>query len=117
MDAALSGSVKCVDLLLQSLGIDIFKKTNSRGLTALHMACLGGNIEVLKRLFKEGLDIETCDNPEGLRPVHVAAMFGKLKVIEYLSTLDANLLAEDAEGLTAKEHAEAGNFNGCSMFL
>ena len=59
---------------------------------SLHLACVGGNVEVVAYLVKEMSkylplkDIVNCKNNEGAALIHTAALCGHLKVVKYFTT-------------------------------
>ena len=80
-------------------GADI-KITSKIGLTALHLAALHGNSEMVKLLLGFGADVNARD-PFGLSPLHMAAQYGHVNTIEVLLANGADINAKTKDrGLT-----------------
>jgi len=56
---------------------------NLKGLTALHISCREGNIEVVIELLKKGANIEATTKKRNT-PLHVASLGGKLEIVRLL---------------------------------
>lgn len=90
---------------------------NSTGETALHIACLKGNLDIVKLITSfDDIDI---NHPTlmGQTPLHYAARQGSLEVIAFLVTYcNAHRFLRDCEGLTPaqfamqKRHMDAAEF-------
>jgi ankyrin repeat protein len=61
------------------------------GTTALHMAVLSNNIDMVRLLIKEGADVNAPGYVE--TPLHVAAFYGHAKIAEILLNAGANVNA------------------------
>ncbi|CAH1788293.1 unnamed protein product [Owenia fusiformis] len=58
-------------------------KKNAKGETALHVACIKGQIDKVKKLLDEGANPNTKDHA-GWTPLHEASNHGHVKVVELL---------------------------------
>jgi ankyrin repeat protein len=67
------------------------------GGTALHWACLGGQIEVVRLLLARGADVDVVDN-EGHAPLHVASAVHSPAVVKALLDNDARVNLKDLSG-------------------
>lgn len=72
---------------------------DSRQLTALHWACIKGNVQVIPLLIEKGADINAKDD-RGFTPLHWACLEGNKEVSELLLKLGADINAQDIEGIT-----------------
>ena len=71
---------KC-DLQVDSRGLDI---TDSCKTTALHFACRGGNIEIVRKLLEVKLWDINCKTETGDTPLHVACEEGHANIVSLL---------------------------------
>lgn len=72
---------------------------NSNGVSALHMASISGNIEIIEYLTKKGAIIDILDLNKAT-PLHIASLYGNLEAIQYLIDKGANINALDINGIT-----------------
>ncbi len=70
------------------------------GMTALHLAALDGNLEVVEFLVSNGAQPNTRDDWDKTA-LHVAANFNNLWVVNFLISKGANIHARDNWGRTA----------------
>ncbi|KAI0989606.1 hypothetical protein GJ496_007015 [Pomphorhynchus laevis] len=87
--AACASGEKSEILALLGKGVDI-NTANADGMTALHQACIDGNIDIVKFLDLNGADLNYQDN-EGWAPLHAAASCGHLDITCYLVNAGADL--------------------------
>eukprot|EP00210_Caulerpa_lentillifera_P009126 g8700.t1 len=80
--AAYNGSKLCLKHLLEAHLIDVDMK-NSQGTTALHVAAMKGNIEIMQILINYGADI-SATTKEGDNVLHLALIEGKGEVVKFL---------------------------------
>lgn len=66
-------------------GISIYK-----GLSPLHIACVGGHHDTVSQLINKGADINACDN-DGKSPLYLACEYGHVNVVEILLGRDADV--------------------------
>ena len=75
-------------------GVDLHAQFNQGsycGLTAIHVAALHGNINVVKVLLSCGANIEGGTASECRRPLHLAALNGKVSMVKFLIREGAQL--------------------------
>ncbi|KAK5637935.1 hypothetical protein RI129_012230 [Pyrocoelia pectoralis] len=87
------------DDILRSLckrNLDVFANTNN-GRSALHIACLHGNLDVVARLVELGLDVNVRDTC-GSTPLHEAVLGGHVRVCDYLLKCNADLCSVNGLG-------------------
>jgi len=82
------------------------------GETALHMACLGGHLDVIMLLIYTKHDI-FAKNLNGNTMLHFAAMMGNFHVINFLLEAGADKNAIDNDGMTPLEVAKERKFMVC----
>lgn len=58
----------------------------------IHFACIGGSLDIIRKLDQAGFDMNLRDNGQYL-PSHYAAMSGHFDVMKYLWTKGANVLS------------------------
>jgi hypothetical protein len=116
-----SGSVECVNMLLQA-GANPNAKDSS-GSTALMAACQAGFKEIEEALLAAKAD-PAVKNATGMTALHIAAMMRQLDVIEPLIKAHADVNAKDNDGQTpvvlaqrsgATEIVELLRQNGATM--
>lgn len=72
-------------------------KINKYGDSALMLAALRGPLQNVKALVQAGADID----PEGWTPLIYAAFEGHVDIVTYLLTLDLDINAQSANGISA----------------
>jgi ankyrin repeat protein len=53
------------------------------GFTALHIACINGNIDIVNSLLKYNSSVNLCDI-NGFTPLHVACQHGNIDIVNSL---------------------------------
>lgn len=104
--ACLYAQEGCIQGLLGLPGVKEALNTavNNQGETFLHFAAVGGNLQVVHLLLKEGA---LCDvkNANGQTPLFCAAMEGHKKVVARLAQAGADLAHQDIDGATPLHYA------------
>lgn len=127
-------SMKVVDVLLNSPGIDLEAKArngdtaimlaafhgylplvktllareveiNRPGWTALHYAAINGNPDIIKALLDASAYIDAESPDEKMTPVMLAAMRGRTAAVKMLKGEGADLSLKNADGMTALDLA------------
>lgn len=99
---------------LVELGLDdsAFQAQDEQGRTILHLACLGGNLDLVKYLVEEKSASLSALDGNRRSMLHVAAFGNRIKVAEWLILKGAKVDALDSSGstplhwATKKGHAE-----------
>ncbi|EGO02202.1 hypothetical protein SERLA73DRAFT_86465 [Serpula lacrymans var. lacrymans S7.3] len=78
--------------------------SNVHGKTALHMAALKGNEELVRMLCDLGADYDLSDN-KGNTPLHYASSWGHIPVVQLLIERGCQFSARNNEGFTASDYA------------
>ncbi|XP_046368259.2 uncharacterized protein LOC124143348 [Haliotis rufescens] len=90
MISARAGNKEDFFKLLQTQKINS-KKTDYKGNTILHLACLGGNLDIVKHLVeKEGLSLQSYGQ-HNMLPLMIAAERGYEEMFRYFVKKDTNL--------------------------
>ena len=96
--ASYNNHYQVVDLLLEQPGIDVNKREDSVNVTALYVACLKNNIEIVRRLLSRAdIDVNAA-NTDGWTALHLAATCGHVDCVKLLldcSALDINKKTND----------------------
>ncbi len=109
----LAGHADVVALLLER-GSDIHIR-NKGGLTALHAAAYGGNLDVVELLVAKGAAINDAENFYKMSPLHAAAEEGHAEVVAFLLANKADIEATERNGYTPltqagwREHWDAAS--------
>ena len=70
--------------LLVSFGGEV-SATSTNGVSCFHLACVSGNLEVVKYLIqKHHVDFHIKSTASGSEPIHVAANAGHKNIVEFL---------------------------------
>ncbi|KDQ64623.1 hypothetical protein JAAARDRAFT_201934 [Jaapia argillacea MUCL 33604] len=77
---------------------------NSQGKTALHVASLRGNEELVRMLCDLGADYDLSDN-QGNTPLHYASAWGHVPIVQLLIERGCQYSARNNEGFTASDYA------------
>ena len=91
------------------------------GATPLHMACLGGHLDIAAWCADQGLEVTTAD-AQGALPLHTACFNGHLDVARWLTTKAKTSRKEalnqpDLQGGTPLHHTLAGGYVELVKFL
>ncbi|KAF4619314.1 hypothetical protein D9613_005336 [Agrocybe pediades] len=78
--------------------------SNVYGKTALHIAALKGNEELVRMLCDLGADFDLSDN-KGNTPLHYASSWGHIPVVQLLIERGCQYSARNNEGFTASDYA------------
>ncbi|KAF9226585.1 ankyrin [Gyrodon lividus] len=78
--------------------------SNSQGKTALHMAALKGNEELVRMLCDLGADFDLSDN-KGNTPLHYASSWGHIPIVQLLIDRGCQFAARNNDGFTASDYA------------
>lgn len=87
-----NGDMEVVRKYIETIYVDPNVR-NSNLSTAMHFACLKGNIEVVKYLYENKTDIVTA-NSAGLTPFDCACISGNLSLCEWIHSLKIINIAE-----------------------
>ncbi|KII95052.1 hypothetical protein PLICRDRAFT_98932 [Plicaturopsis crispa FD-325 SS-3] len=83
---------------------EILDWSNALGKTALHIAALKGNEELVRMLCDLGADYDLADN-EGNTSLHFASTWGHIPVVQLLIERGCQYAARNNEGFTASDYA------------
>ncbi|PPQ99068.1 hypothetical protein CVT24_003628 [Panaeolus cyanescens] len=78
--------------------------SNIHGKTALHIAALKGNEELVRMLCDLGADIDLSDN-KGNTPLHYASSWGHVPTVQLLIERGCQYSAKNNQGFTASDYA------------
>lgn len=78
--------------------------SNSQGKTALHVAALRGNEELVRMLCEFNADVDLPDN-KGNAPLHSASSWGHITVVQHLIERGCLYNARNNDGFTASDYA------------
>ncbi|MDQ7821985.1 MAG: ankyrin repeat domain-containing protein [Candidatus Eremiobacteraeota bacterium] len=91
------GYTKGVQEFLDSGNYDINEK-DERGRTLLHLAVIGGHVEVVALLIEKGTDINAIDKYSGEPPLHAAIINGHEDMASFLIENGADIDAQTPRG-------------------
>ncbi|KAI1795149.1 ankyrin [Ganoderma leucocontextum] len=83
---------------------DILDWANMEGKTALHVAALKGNEELVRMLCDYGGDFDLADN-EGNTPLHYASAWGNVTIVQLLIERGCQYSARNNQGFTPSDYA------------
>ncbi|KAL4076096.1 ankyrin repeat-containing domain protein [Scleroderma yunnanense] len=78
--------------------------SNSQGKTALHMAALKGNEELVRMLCDWGADFDLSDN-KGNTSLHYASAWGHIPIVQLLIERGCQFSARNNDGFTPSDYA------------
>ena len=104
----------CLSLIKAGADVRLIDETSKR--TALHNACLSGNVNVVRELLRAKADPNAVDSKQSA-PVHEAAKGGHLDVIQILSGFLAKFDVYDSLGNNPIHCAASANAGNAIRFL
>ena len=110
-----NGDVEKLRVTLGKKGTSAIK-VDPNGTTALHTACLNGNIECLDILLEEQPDLSFLDK-SGCSPLHVAAQSGNTGCVKRILKYKVHIGTQDGRKMTALHHAAAKGHMECTELL
>ncbi|KAL3605287.1 hypothetical protein FPOAC2_00230 [Fusarium poae] len=96
--ASLHAQVLVVRVLLKH-GASAETEIPNMGGTALHMASIGGNVEIARLLVNKKADVNQADR-YGNTPLHLASEFGNLDAVTFLLDMGAQIKVVDKKDST-----------------
>ncbi|XP_018563285.1 uncharacterized protein LOC108905016 [Anoplophora glabripennis] len=109
------GLTAYLGVVLMEYGKDVNIKNNS-GQTALHLAALRGNLDIVKFLVTHGGDLSIRDK-SGSTALHLAASKGHLSITKFLVELGTPVDSRNIDGLNSLHLAASGNHFDIVKFL
>jgi ankyrin repeat protein len=103
MIAAGNGGVETVKALLDG-GADVFAVDGHAGCSALHKACQGGKIEIVKMLLDKGAFVDWSAVTTGHTPLMDALWFKYADIVDCLLASNAGLKMYAHYGFSLQEH-------------
>ena len=125
------GSVRCLDLLLQSSSVDLEHKedagpqqlpdgrtieTEIHGVSALTIASRSGHDTCVTRLLAAGADVEKSDS-KNFAPLHGSCLHGHQGCVKILLAAGATYNKEDSQGHTPLHQCFDGGHVECAQLL
>lgn len=108
-EAAFAGKLEMVRFLLGA-GAVLDAPIHPFGHTALTCAVQQGHADVARFLVAQGARLDVRDRLTGQGLLHAAAARGDMNMAGILIAAGIDVLAEDARGMTARDHAARGNY-------
>ncbi|XP_045118224.1 probable E3 ubiquitin-protein ligase XBOS31 isoform X1 [Portunus trituberculatus] len=117
--AALWDNAELLEDLLNGDQLGHLDCRDAWGRTPLHAAATTENSRCLRILLQAGADVNLASGPraEGRTCLHLASEHGAVENIRLLLDHGADLLAKDANGMTALDLAEHGDHEQCMTVL
>ena len=116
LNAVAVGQLEYVRLLVEKKYYNPMQVQN--GTTAIHVAVLKGNMQILKYFITERNCNPACPGPLGLTALHLASQLGNLDMVKYL-VIEQQIdpLCEDEYGNTPLHRACIGGCQAVVEFL
>ncbi|KAF3330615.1 receptor-interacting serine/threonine-protein kinase 4-like protein [Carex littledalei] len=114
MAATRQGDLRRLESLLKKRAA--IQGRDQYGTTALHLASIKGQCDIMAVLIKHGIHIN-CKDLEGHTPLHLAVEGGCLEAVELLVGLGADVNAQTKRGATPLEIAVYINYDEIARFL
>ncbi|KAF6027765.1 hypothetical protein EB796_013929 [Bugula neritina] len=100
-DAIKAGLVVPAQKFVEKSGPEILRQRDDKGHTAVHWACLGGHVQMLKYLIEQGVPVnEPSDAEPQPRPIHWACTNGHISVVDVLLQQGVSIDSVDSKGCT-----------------
>jgi ankyrin repeat protein len=125
MAAAKAGHAHVVQELMgrmrgDAATVGYFDGGDTRGMTALSLACRNGRVDVAGVLLQGGAGVDERSGAYAMTPLMHAACKGQTATVEFLLTANGasvDASAKDDNGMCAVLHAAAGGSVGCFQAL
>lgn len=105
----LTGRTDCLIQLLNNYYADVNTIMDSKGRSALHLACFMGNQVIAKILLDRGADVNGWDFAKKMAPLHFAASSGSIECIQLLlrrgASVDAGIERRSALHIAIEKNA------------
>ena len=122
VDACAQGYVEIVELFLQS-GQDVHaqflvtEKLYFLDYSAIHIAAMGGHVQVVEILLSYGADKEMPSRASRKRPLHLAVEAGHVAMVRYFLDKGSDIAASDGASAQAIHYAAGCGFMEMLSFL
>jgi ankyrin repeat protein len=114
MSATRQGDLRRLESLLKKRAA--IQGCDQYGTTALHLASIKGQCDIMAVLIKHGVDMN-CKDFEGHMPLHLAVEGGCLDAVELLVSLGADVNAQTKRGATPLQMAACLSYDEIVRFL
>lgn len=103
--------------MIRLLKASLLEVTDIRKNTPLHLACLGGNKDIVQLLIESGVVLNQV-NMKGEAPIHIAAQHGYISIVKSLLASDVNIECQsENDKCTPLHHAAKYNQDKMIRFL
>lgn len=103
--AAMCGNLDFLTAILDHINSNMFlTKSDSSGRYPLHLACAGGHVEIVKKLYRACPEVSQFRDQDGRTPLELAAVNEHVEVLSFL-------LQQAAVAATITEEIENGKEN------
>lgn len=107
----------CIKKPVQYFQANVHSENLVRMTTALHVACLQGNLQMAEHLIKDlHIDVDYLDRT-GSTALMYAAYAGHLEIVKYLVKNGANVTIKNLKGGTAARYASYAGYRKIADFL